>query len=412
MDAHAPTMLAMIVVSSLMMATSMAVVGWGRHSDGLGRWAAALWINAIGHGLVMLRGQVPDGISIVLGNLLLSCVFVGMISAIHQFQDRPVPWLLTLAPPALTVAVTAIVDNFAARVSLVSLVIGLQAVWTLAAALERRHATVGRGQWLLVAGLGLEAVVLGGRALLALSDSAVATTILQGSVLQTFTFMSTFSVVLISSMGFVFMARDRADENNRVLAAVDPLTSVANRRSLIAALDRDISRAGRTREPIALMMVDIDHFKAINDRHGHLAGDQVLCKVVEVLRERVRAQDLVGRYGGEEFMVLLPDTTLPGAEQLARELCQAVADARCPLAPAGGDATAPDAGIAVTVSIGVFGGRLEPGDSWDMLIAAADRALYQAKENGRNRVEVATSLRRPAQPGAQQGPETQPAAVE
>jgi diguanylate cyclase (GGDEF)-like protein len=356
---------------------------------------------------------VPDGISIVLGNFLLSCVFVGMISAIHQFQARPVPWLLMLAPPALVaVAVTAFVDNFAARVSLVSLLIGLQAVWTLAAALERRHATVGRGQWLLVAGLGLEAVVLGGRALLALSDSAVATTILQGSVLQTFTFMSTFSVVLISSMGFVFMARDRADENNRVLAAVDPLTSVANRRSLIAALDRDISRAVRTREPIALMMVDIDHFKRVNDRHGHLAGDQVLCKVVEVLRERVRAQDLVGRYGGEEFMVLLPDTTLPGAEQLARELCRAVADARCPFAPAGGDATAPDAGIAVTVSIGVFGGRLEPGDSWDMLIAAADRALYQAKENGRNRVEVATSLRRPAQPGARPGPETQPAAVE
>ncbi len=106
----------------------------------------------------------------------------------------------------------------------VVLVIGLQAVWTLAAALERRHATVGRGQWLLVAGLGLEAVVLGGRALLALSDSAVATNILQGSVLQTVTFMATFSVVLVSSMGFVFMARDRADENNRILAAVDSLT--------------------------------------------------------------------------------------------------------------------------------------------------------------------------------------------
>ena len=199
------------------------------------------------------------------------------------------------------------------------------------------------------------------------------------------------------------MSRDRADENNRVLAALDPLTGVANRRSLIAALDRDMARAQRMREPMALMMVDIDHFKDVNDRYGHPAGDRVLCSVVNVLRQRVRAQDLVGRYGGEEFMVLLPDTGLTGAQQLARALCKAVEESRC---PADG---VPGPGIAVTVSIGVFGGRLESGDSWDMLIAAADSALYQAKNNGRNRVEVATGLRRPsAQLAAQANPETLP----
>jgi len=198
----------------------------------------------------------------------------------------------------------------------------------------------------------------------------------------------------------VFMSRDRADENNRMMAALDPLTGVANRRSLIAALDRDVARAVRTRESIALMMVDIDHFKHVNDRYGHPVGDQVLCSVVNVLSARVRSQDLVGRYGGEEFMVVLPDTTLAGAEQLARYLCRAVEESRCPVRTSGdagaGAASAEGQTIAVTVSIGVFGGRLEPGDSWDMLIAAADRALYEAKEKGRNRVEVATALRRPA----------------
>lgn len=412
MAAHVPTMLAMIIVSSLMMAAAMAVVGWGRRRDGLARWAGALLVNAIGHSLIMLRGVAPDFVSVVLGNLLLSSVFVGMIAAIYQFQGRPVHWLLLLAPPALvTGVVTIFIDNFSARVSFVSLVIGLQAVWTLATALERRHATVGRGQWLLVAGLGIEAAVLGGRALLALSSSAAATSILQGSVLQTATFMGTFSVVLISTMGFVFMARDRADENNRIMAAVDPLTGVANRRSLIAALDRDASRAVRTRESIALMMVDIDHFKRVNDRYGHPAGDQVLCHVVNVLQARVRAQDLVGRYGGEEFMVLLPDTTLLGAEQLARELCREVADSRCRIRAADGTEASDGVSIAVTVSIGVFGGRLDPGDSWDMLIAAADRALYEAKEKGRNRVEVATTLRRVADQSAQRGPDTHPASM-
>ena len=404
MAAHVPTMLAMIIASSLMMAASMAVVGWGRRRDGLGRWAAALLVNAIGHLLIMLRGLIPDVLSIVVGNLMLSSVFVGMIAAVYQFQGRPVRWPLLLAPPLLVlVFVSVFIDNFPARVSFVGLVIGLQAVWALLAALSHRHATVGRGQWLLVAGLLLEAVVLGGRALVAISTHTEATNILQSSALQTLTFLATFSVVLISSVGFVFMSRDRADENNRVLAALDPLTGVANRRSLIAALDRDVARAQRMREPMALMMVDIDHFKDVNDQYGHPAGDRVLCSVVNVLRQRVRAQDLVGRYGGEEFMVLLPDTGLVGAEQLARELCKAVEESRC---PADG---VPGPGIAVTVSIGVFGGRLESGDSWDMLIAAADRALYQAKNNGRNRVEVATGLRRPsAQLAAQANPETLP----
>lgn len=404
MAAHVPTMLAMIIASSLMMAASMAVVGWGRRRDGLGRWAAALLVNAIGHLLIMLRGLIPDLLSIVVGNLMLSSVFVGMIAAVYQFQGRPVRWALLLAPPLLVlVFVSVFIDNFPARVSFVGLVIGLQAVWALLAALSHRHATVGRGQWLLVAGLSLEAVVLGGRALVAISTHSEATNILQGSGLQTLTFLATFSVVLVSSVGFVFMSRDRADENNRVLAALDPLTGVANRRSLIAALDRDVARAQRMREPMALMMVDIDHFKDVNDQYGHPAGDRVLCSVVNVLRQRVRAQDLVGRYGGEEFMVLLPDTGLVGAEQLARELCKAVEESRC---PADG---VPGPGIAVTVSIGVFGGRLDSGDSWDMLIAAADRALYQAKNNGRNRVEVATGLRRPsAQLAAQANPETLP----
>ncbi|WP_298212860.1 GGDEF domain-containing protein [Acidovorax sp.] len=418
MAADVPTMLAMIIVSSLMMAVSMAVVGWGRQRDGLARWAMALLLNAIGHLLIMLRGVVPDVLSIVVGNVLLSCVFVGMIAAIHQFQGRSVRWPLLLAPPVLVLGfVVMFIDNFAARVSVVALVIGLQAVWTLATALESRHATAGRGQWLLVAGLGLEAVVLSIRALLALGGSAIASGILQASPLQTLTFFATFSVVLISSMGFVFMARDRADESNRIMAAVDSLTGVANRRSLIAALDRDVSRAVRMRESIALMMVDIDHFKRVNDRYGHPVGDQVLCSVVNVLRARVRAQDLVGRYGGEEFMVVLPDTTLQGAEQLARTLCRAVAESPCRVGAvegveAGAQTRAEsdgDTSIAVTVSIGVFGGRLESGDSWDMLIAAADRALYEAKENGRNRVEVATALRRPAaQSAALDDPNTHP----
>lgn len=379
--ADVPTMLAMVIVASLTMSAAVAVVGWGRPRDGLAYWALVLLLNAVAHAMLALRGRIPDVLSIVLANTLLSCVFAGLLLAVFQFQGRRARWALVAAPVLVVLAlVLAFLDDFHARVSAVGFVCGLQALWALWAVVERRRATVGRGAWLLMAGLALEAMVLLVRASLAASLPVPQVGLLQGGPLQTLTFMATFGVVLFSSLGFVTMARDRADEANRVMAAVDALTGAANRRALISALDRDVARAVRTREPISVLMVDIDHFKRVNDQFGHQAGDQVLCSVVQVLQARVRSQDLVGRYGGEEFLVVLPGTDVAGALLLASDLRKAV--------------ESPADAIGVTVSIGVFGGQLEPGDSWDLLVAAADRALYLAKENGRNRVEVATALRR------------------
>ena len=164
------------------------------------------------------------------------------------------------------------------------------------------------------------------------------------------------------------------------LSLKDPLTGLANRRHVRAVLEREIDRVARSGEAALLLILDIDHFKQVNDRHGHLAGDAVLRHVAGVLQQRVRAQDIVGRYGGEEFLVVLPDTGLDGAQHLALQLCRAVQTTPCVWR---------SETIAVTVSIGVFGGRLEPQDHWDLLLHAADSALYRAKEGGRNRVEVA-----------------------
>jgi diguanylate cyclase (GGDEF)-like protein len=205
----------------------------------------------------------------------------------------------------------------------------------------------------------------------------------------------------VTSLGFIFMTKERADEANRLLAAADPLTGAANRRAIIEALDRDIGRAIRTREPLALMMIDIDHFKRVNDIHGHLAGDAVLRSLVSLIRQRIRTQDIVGRYGGEEFLVVLPDTSLAGVQRLAQDLCNAAA----------AHATSYSGQrITVTISIGVFGGRLEPGDSWDLLIHAADSALYRAKDAGRNRVEATPVL--PRAGTASPHPETFPATLQ
>ncbi len=156
-------------------------------------------------------------------------------------------------------------------------------------------------------------------------------------------------------------------------ALTDPLTGAYNRRHLAQQLDL-LARPGPDVRLNALLAIDIDHFKAINDRHGHAAGDAVLVSCVAALSARKRQSDMLFRTGGEEFVLLLPRTSAPDARQVAEALRARIADA--PLLP----------GHPITVSIGV--GVQQPRHSADDWLGAADRALYQAKHNGRNRVEM------------------------
>ncbi|MTW20972.1 diguanylate cyclase, partial [Allochromatium palmeri] len=164
------------------------------------------------------------------------------------------------------------------------------------------------------------------------------------------------------------------------LSVTDHLTQIHNRAKLDEVLEREIRRAGRHSIGVGVIMVDVDHFKLVNDTYGHQAGDQVLVAMAELLRRRVRDIDMVGRWGGEEFLVLCPGTDLEGVQTLAEHLRAAVAEHEFPVV---GHKTA-SFGIATYRS----------GDSVESLVARADRALYAAKANGRNRVEEAPDDRR------------------
>lgn len=163
------------------------------------------------------------------------------------------------------------------------------------------------------------------------------------------------------------------------LATVDPLTGIANRQALLDRLDEELLRAGRYHGPLSVIMVDLDHFKRLNDTHGHAAGDQVLRHVGGLLASNVRSVDVAGRYGGEEFLVVLPETDADAAASLAEKLRQLVARTAVVL-PDGTSAT-------VTLSAGVAGGTGE-GLDVDRLIRDADAAMYSAKALGRNQVYV------------------------
>jgi diguanylate cyclase (GGDEF)-like protein len=188
-------------------------------------------------------------------------------------------------------------------------------------------------------------------------------------------------VIVLGVFLFVLRRLHDREAHLEMLSKTDPLTGITNRREFFEALEREIGRAERRRAPLAVAILDLDHFKAINDGHGHLAGDAVLVAAAGRLAGELRREDVLARWGGEEFVLLLPDTDADGARVVA-ERCRA----RLHAEPVDFEGTA----IEVTASFGVAA-RLAgaAAASGEALVRAADEALYRAKREGRNRVEVA-----------------------
>ncbi|MGB7757958.1 MAG: GGDEF domain-containing protein [Salinisphaera sp.] len=183
-----------------------------------------------------------------------------------------------------------------------------------------------------------------------------------------------------------FRLVNRAHEQLGVIAATDPLTGLLNRRSLIAQWMHALETEPGALDGVAVLLCDIDRFKDINDRYGHETGDQVLCEIGERLKTSVRAGDHVARWGGEEFLVLMPGLDLATASEVAEALRARIGDR--PVAAA-------DTHLKITLTVGVT--RQETGETVDRAISRADAALYRGKQQGRNRVqccapEVAASV--------------------
>lgn len=173
-----------------------------------------------------------------------------------------------------------------------------------------------------------------------------------------------------------------ARESLRIAATYDFLTRLLNRGEILAFLGRELSRARRERAPVGIILADLDHFKKVNDSLGHPAGDAVLRETAKRLRACLRIYDGAGRYGGEEFLLVLPRcdlaTTVERAEEIRKGICATEIEIG-------------DRSVRVTVSMGVTVAACDAGPNTEELLLEADKALYRAKENGRNRVEVISS---------------------
>ena len=172
----------------------------------------------------------------------------------------------------------------------------------------------------------------------------------------------------------------RAREELRERATHDPLTGLLNRGAILEFLKREHARSERDETPLAIVMADLDHFKSINDRYGHAVGDQVLTQVAQAMGRSIRRYDGLGRYGGEEFLLVLPGAPLQGALHQAERMRKRIGSER--LLTVAGE-------LGVTASLGVAWWNPEEPTAIEALLRAADEALYEAKRNGRSRVEAA-----------------------
>jgi diguanylate cyclase (GGDEF)-like protein len=178
-----------------------------------------------------------------------------------------------------------------------------------------------------------------------------------------------------------------ARESMRHAATHDSLTGLMNRGEILAMLERELERARREHKPVAVILGDVDHFKRVNDTLGHLFGDEALREIGRRLRAQLRVYDGVGRYGGEEFLMILPNCDLPNALQRANELREVIA--RAPVLCSGEEKL-------ITMSMGVAVSNIDGKNELEALLNQADAGLYAAKEKGRNRIEHFTSAAKKA----------------
>lgn len=376
---HTPTLLLVNTLLFVTLALSLGLVARRDRSDGLFHWGAGLWVHSAAYVLFALRGTISDWASVVLANGMLAATFALMLEGLRRFYQQPPRRWLDWSPVAVVLLGFAVLlHDIQARVAFGAVALGFQLALVIGLLARRWKTTPGRGKHFVVAAFAAFGLMLLGRLAVALLGRMDIASITDSNSVQAATFVLASVTMVLASFGMVVMTRDQADGRNLALALQDELTTLHNRRYVQQTLAQHIAQARRLQRPLSLLMLDIDHFKRVNDSHGHLSGDKVLQEVAACIVERVRAQDTVGRWGGEEFVVILPDTDVAGARTLAEQLRVAVERRRF---------TALDGqALALTISIGLHALSGDGEDNEDM-VGAADRALYLAKENGRNRVE-------------------------
>lgn len=391
------TLWIVLMAAAAMLAVAMLFVWWMTPSEpALAHWAGAMGMFVLGIFCASLRGRIPDFASVELGNSAMLAAYGLIWTGMRRFDRHATRMSYVLIAPAIFVVLCQLPplnDSAVARVVVVSVMIAMLSLFSLEQ-LWRGDGSASRARSAMFAILVIVLALNLVRVLIASTqvDDGNRVTLFSDPSVAGFGLVA-LALAIFLCFSMVLMVRERTEMLYRSAAQRDELTGLFNRRgftelSLAACLSGG---------PIAVMILDLDHFKSINDRFGHLAGDRVLKLLAQVLRENLRQTDIIGRIGGEEFAAVLPGATDGIARQAAERVQKGLREGAAQLSL--GDGSAP---LRCTVSIGLAIASMPGGATvteiearLQALMARADAVLYQAKSDGRDRIEIA-----PAEPAA------------
>jgi diguanylate cyclase (GGDEF)-like protein len=371
-----------IAAFTLFVAGGLLLLSWLYHRSDqpLAQWGLAFLMGASAVVLIAARGHIPDIWSIFVANTILASSYGLMWKGVRTFEGRPSRAAFVFAGALLWILACAIPAFYAVATARAVLVMAIGMTYSLLAVGEfwrgRNVALISR--WPIMIVLTVHAMTLPLRVPLASSLSGIGP---GQAELLAFVMFESILFCMCAAYMFGSLSKERVALGHEQSSLLDPLTGVPNRRAFLQQATRIIARFGVSRQPVALLLLDLDRFKSINDQYGHAAGDEALVAFCRVATSELRPTDLFARVGGEEFACILPDTSRRDALAIAERIRGAF------------EATTHDAShlpFRVTVSVGM---AVADSSTIDLpsLMVMADRALYRAKQQGRNRVEPASA---------------------
>jgi len=341
---------------------------------GLSQWYQSSFLLALSLPLFLARGHIPDMLSIVLANLLILLCFMMMNSGTRKFAgaasyNGKLMFLLVLIYILLFAWFTYIQPNIAMRVVCLSIFTLAVTVDQLVLVLKKLPDTTGRNMLILaLAGMIITRIVR--VASLALGYD-VPTGVLDSSISQLI-FLATPAVMIpLATISYITLATERLHQDLEHMSHHDDLTGCLNKKTATRELEKEISRARRYHHTFSIMMIDLDNFKNINDTHGHLEGDKVLVDFAQKAKAAIRETDQISRFGGDEFLIILPNTTTKEALFSSERIHLA--------------AKTSDSSWSASIGISEWQGH---NDTLDALLTRADKSLYLSKKLGKNQTQT------------------------
>lgn len=372
---------AVILVISCLIALIMSGIlfviarNYPKNIHGLREWYQSSFILALTLPLFLARDIIPDLLSIILANLMILVCFMMMnlgtrkFAGVHSRNNNQLLFLFICAYVLLFAWFTYVQPNVTMRVICISLFTTIVTVDQLILVLKKLPNTTGRNMLVVaLAGVILTRVVRLGSIALGYDHP---TGVFDVSMFQLI-FLATPAIMIpLATISYIMLASEKLHHNLEFMNHHDDLTGCFNKKAGIKELEREVSRARRYNHNFSIMMIDLDNFKSINDTYGHLEGDRVLVDFAQKAKSAIRETDQLSRFGGDEFLIILPNTSLHEAKLSSERIHQA----------------AKHSSSSWTVSIGIAEWHGE-NDSLDALLTRADKSLYLSKKLGKNQTQI------------------------